>query len=132
MDNKNNKNSLKSDDLESTIDQLKDTINFAEKSEMGQIFDNLDNDRIDKSTNMSSVDFNSRLTQSEIASSMVIDELTRLGILPDDSGITRQKKRLSVSLMGKGREEKVRMIAGEREHRTGISGKLQGMFEKRP
>ena len=94
---------------------------FSDDTELGQVMKNLDSDKVDQNTKMSSIDFNSRLTGQEINACLVIDELTRLGILPNEIGLTRQKKRLSVSLEGKGREEKVRIVAGEREQRAGAT-----------
>jgi len=114
--------------LENATKDLKD------KSELGEVFDNLDNDVVSPDTKMSSVDFNTRLDGFEISTIMVIDELTRMGIFPDRAGLTRQKKRLSVSLQGKGREEKVRIIQGERDNRTGmgVMDRMGGMFSRKP
>ena len=119
------KNDL-SDLIDRTEKELKD------KSELGEVMDNLDQDHLDKETRMSSVDFNTRLIPFEISSIMIIDELTRLGIFPQEAGLTRQKKRLSVSLNGKGREEKVRIIQGERENRTGqgVMNSMAGLFKR--
>lgn len=120
-------------DLESAIDKLEKSSAFSEPSEMGEVFSNLDSDRIDPSTRMSSVDFNSRLNEMEINSILVIDELMRLGIFPDESGITRQKKRLSISKDGEGRKEKVAIIAGNREFQSGGGAMecLGNMFKRR-
>ena len=120
--------------LEKNIDELLDKEHiFSDKSELGQVMENLDKDIIDNNTKMSSVDFNARLTNSEVNACLIIDELTRIGILPNASGLTRQKKRLSVSKDGLGREEKVRIIAGEREQRRGggIFEGIKNMFQRR-
>lgn len=92
-----------------------------ETTELAQVMKNLDEDRIDPGTRMSSIDFNARLTGDQIKHSMIFDELVRLDIFPADSGLTRQMKRLSVSLAGQGRDEKVRIVQGERSQRTGGS-----------
>ena len=107
---------------------------FQESTELGQVMDNLDNDVLDSATGMSKIDFNARLNDMEISSIMIIDELIRLSILPDDIGLTRQKKRLSVSQDGKGREEKVRIVQGDREMKSGggMLGKFGDMFRPRP
>lgn len=110
---------------ESQRQAVTDEIRIQEKTELGEVMDNLDSDKIDPSSRMSSIDFNARLSGTEISSIMVIDELTRLGIFPESAGITRQKKRLSVSLNGKGRDEKVEVVRGERSNRSG-----GGMMEK--
>ena len=114
--------------LENAQKDLKD------KSELGEVMDNLDSDVVSNDTKMSSVDFNTRLDGFEISTIMVIDELTRMGIFPDRAGLTRQKKRLSVSLQGKGREEKVRIIQGERDNRTGmgVMDRVGSMFQRKP
>lgn len=120
--------------LEKNIDDImnKEHI-FTEKSELGEVMTNLDSDVVDSKTKMSSVDFNSRLTNNEVNACLIIDELTRIGILPQAMGLTRQKKRLSVSKDGLGREEKVRIIAGEREQRsgTGMFDGIKNMFKRR-
>jgi hypothetical protein len=116
--------------LEKTIELAGKEKFLEEKTELGEVMKNLDSDEIDASTGMSSIDFNSRLRPSEIRSVIIIDELVRLGLFPKIVGITRQKKRLSVSLEGKGREEKVRIVAGERDFRGGgtIGERLKSFF----
>jgi len=119
--------------LENAIDDLDDAQQVHELSELGEVMQSLDNDKIDKD-NLSNVDFNTRLTGDEISSIMVIDELANIGLFPtEDTGITRRKKRLSVSKDGKGREEKVRIVQGQREQQqgSGFMNKLGGMFGKR-
>ena len=91
-------------------------------TELGSVMKNLDSDKIDRITKMSDIDFNARLRDVEINACLVFDELMRLGILPSDSGLTRQKKRLSVSRDGLGREEKVRIVQGDREQVSGVKG----------
>ena len=117
--------------LDSKIETMKD-FEFSEPTEMGEVMDNLDKDELDDETKMSSVDFNTRLSSGEINSILVIDELQRLGIFPKETGITRQKKRLAISLKGEGRKEKVRIIAGEREFRkTSVGEKIGGLFRRK-
>ena len=105
---------------------------FKEKSEMGEVFENLDQDVTDKDTGMSTIDFNARLREIEISSCLRIDELKRIGILPD-MRLTQQKKRLSVSRDGLGREEKVKISGGMQEKRSGegMFNKLGGLFRPR-
>ena len=111
---------------------------FKETTELGEVMSNLDSDIKDSSTEMSSIDFNAALSQFEINNIMIIDEFQRLGILPAEIGITRQKKRLSRSLItatgGIGSEQKVRLVQGEREQRSGsgVFSKLGGLFRPHP
>ena len=118
--------------LDDTIKDVGREINIQEKTELGEVMQNLDSDTLDRETRMSSIDFNTRLGATEISSIMIIDELTRLGILPQNLGISRQKKRLAVSLDGKGRAEKVQIVQGQREHSSGggVMGKLSGLFQR--
>lgn len=99
-----------------------------DKTELGEVFDNLDNDAIDKDTKFSKIDFNARLTGWEIPNCMRFDELKALGILPPEANITTQKKRLSVSLNGLGRTEKVQIASASRD--ADLSGKGGGFFRK--
>lgn len=101
-----------------------------DEAELAQVLKKLDEDAIDNVSGLSSIDFNARLTRGEVNASIVTDELVRLGLLRKSVGLSRQKKRLSVSLEGKGREEKVRIVAGEREQRTG-GGFFKNLFTKR-
>jgi len=100
-------------------------------SELKQVMDSLDRDEIDPLTQMSSIDVNSRLSDAEISACLRFDELVRLGILPDDLGLTRQKKRLSISKNGEGRREKVEIVKGERDQETGGGFKrfMGGLFQ---
>lgn len=118
--------------LERKVESFKD-LDFSEQTEMGEVMKNLDADNLDANTKMSSVDFNTRLDSLEINSILVIDEFMRLGIFPMEAGITRQKKRLAISLKGLGRQEKVRIIAGDREMKSGSSfgEKLSGLFQRK-
>lgn len=115
--------------LEDLADMPPASGTLTETTELGQVMGNLDNDVIDEGTRLSSIDFNTRLTGDQIKHIMVIDELIRKGLYPD-MGLTRMIKRLNVSLQGKGREEKVTIVAGERTQRsgTGLLSGLKGFF----
>lgn len=109
---------------------------FQDKTEVGEVFDNLDRDEESEETKMSHIDFNARLTGTEIANCITIDELKSLGILPVKARITRQKKRLSVSLLGKGREEKVTIASASRNAELtgrggGFMSKIGNLFKPR-
>jgi len=101
---------------------------FAEKTELGEAFSHLDNDDVNIKTGFSNIDFNARLSQLEINNCIIFDELKAKGILPFDANITLQKKRMSVSLLGKGREEKVTIASGSRE--AELQGRRGGMLSK--
>lgn len=96
-------------------------IPFKSTSEMGEAFDNLDND--------SFIDMNSRLSDDEISACTVIDELKSLGIFPSEANITKQFKRLKVSLQGKGRQEKVSVVTGTKEKKA--PGSFTDLFKRR-
>lgn len=94
---------------------------FADKTEIGEAFANLDEDTQD-ADKMSNIDLNTRLTGDEISCITIIDEFVRMGILPEEAGITRQTKRLNISRDGKGRAEKVQIASAgiEREKVSGL------------
>ena len=104
-----------------------------DKSELGEVLENLDNDRPDDQSGMSAIDFNTRLSDSDVGCMTIIDEFQRLGILPTNIGITRQRKRLLVSLNGKGRDEKVQIAATQMGSRSGATfgDRLAGLFSPR-
>ena len=113
-------------ELDNIIDDIGKELPFKETSEIGQVFENLDRDEPNENR-MSHIDFNARLTGIDIRNCMVIDELKALGILPIGD-ITRQKKRLSVSLDGKGRGEKRDIASASRG--ADLSGRSGGMLSK--
>jgi len=96
-------------------------IPFKEKSEVAEVFDNLDSvDQIDKNT---------RLSPFQIHNLIVTEELIRRKILPDLT-ITEKVKSLNISKDGKGREEKVSVFRQREEQRQG-GNILTKMFSKR-
>jgi hypothetical protein len=89
----------------------------AQPTEIGEAMKELNKDEIEEDTRMSGIDMRSRLHYMEAASILAFDSLVSLKTLPVKTLIfTRQKKRISVSIGGLGREEQVRIIAGQREH----------------
>lgn len=120
--------------LDDDVEKMGKEVSFQEKTELGEVMDNFDKDAPDKESRLSAIDFNTRLDPLAIGSIMIIDELTRLGIGPSDNAtLTRVKKRLAVSEGGWGREGKIRLVAGERENRTGqgVMARIGGMFQRR-
>lgn len=109
-------------------------IKFQEKSELAQTFDHLDTDDIGED-GMSPMDMNSRLSAGKVSAILKFDSLVRLGIMPPELGsLTRQLKRLSVSLLGEGRKEKVRIAEADRDAKFGGKnmGGLASMFSRKP
>lgn len=90
--------------------------NIVQPTELGETLKELNMDNITPNTRMSGIDMRSRLHYSEISSVLAIDALVALGVLPTKClAFTRQKKRLAVSLQGKGREEIVQIVGGKRD-----------------
>lgn len=117
-----------------------DEIRVSEQTELGQVMENLDSDKVDDKTGLSTVDFNTRIKGYERGAILINDELQRLGIFTflnsspkpsaNTSSLTRPFKRLSISLDGKGRDEKVQLTQNQREHVSGGSfgERLKGLF----
>jgi hypothetical protein len=115
-----------------------DEIKVKEQTELGQVMENLDSDTVDQKTGLSTVDFNTRIKGYERGAILINDELQRLGIFTflnttpvnNTSSLTRPFKRLSISLEGQGRNEKVQLTQNQREHVSGGSfgERLKGLF----
>lgn len=94
-----------------------------EKSELGQVMDTMDSEE--------ALERNTRVTRDERANLLVLKELKNMGILPQGVGLVESFMRTSISLDGKGREEKVRMVQGEREQKQD-GGFMRKFFGQRP
>lgn len=115
-------------DLEDAIKKVSLDQPFKEQSEIAQVFTNMDDDSV-SGEGMSNIDFNARLLSHEASMCMIFDELKAKGILPSSANLTRMKKRLSVSIGGQGRREKVQIAsAGRGAELEGRSG--GGFFSK--
>lgn len=106
---------------------------ITQPSEIGEALAKLDEDEIDPETKMSKIDLNANLNVIEKNSYGVLDFLVSIAFLPENVlFLPRQFKRLSVSVGGVGRQQKVSMVTGEREHQRGIGGSLmdkaKGLF----
>jgi pyruvate/oxaloacetate carboxyltransferase len=112
----------------------KGIITPTEISELQGSLQELNNDDINLEHRTSGIDLRTRLFNCEIASIVVLDTLVSFKFLPlSISPFTLQKKRLAVSLKGKGREEIVDIVQGKREQdveRSSLGNKLKGMFTK--
>jgi len=103
---------------------------IVQPTELGEAMKDMNNDEIEPGTRMSKIDMRTRLHVMEINSLWAVDSLVALKFLPTSClPITRQRKRLLVSLGGEGRREAVRVIAGEREKQAG-QGFFSGMKDK--
>lgn len=103
-----------------------------ESTELGESLRELNKDTIGDN-NQSAIDLRCRLRDFEISSILTLDALVGFRFLaPGCLSFTRQKKRLSVSEKGKGREEIRDMVCGKRDNdlkaSEGIGGKLKKMF----
>ena len=98
-------------------------------SEMAEVFNNLDNSKIDNKTKLNPIDLNSRLTGFQIKNLMIFDELQNLGIIEEDMKLSVMCKRLEVSNSGLGRLEKVRIATAQREKELGGGG-IGGVFNR--
>jgi hypothetical protein len=92
------------------------TTQIVQGTELGESLKELNDDSIQDDSRMSSVDFKARLHYLELPSILAMDTLVAFRVLPPEClSFTRQKKRLSISLAGKGREEMVSMVHGKKE-----------------
>ena len=103
-----------------------------ETTELGEALKELNDDNIQPNTRMSGIDMRSRLHFMEVSSILAVDSLVSFKLLPINClSFTRQKKRLAVSLAGKGRDDIVGIVRGEREKNqadSSIMGKLGSVF----
>jgi len=107
-------------------------IHANEVSELQGSLQELNNDTVSPITRNSGIDLRTRLYNSEIASITVLDTLVAFNFLPMSIvPFTLQKKRLAVSLKGKGRDEIVELVAGKREGDVQKSTGFMGNFFKK-
>ena len=98
------------------------TQQIIEQTELGESLRELNNDNIQKNR-MSGIDMRSRLHYTEISSILAVDSLVAFRFLPVSClSFTRQKKRLAVSLNGKGRDDIVNIVAGKKDQDAKTSG----------
>ena len=104
-----------------------------EISELQGSLQELNNDSVNPIARTSGIDLRTRLYNTEIASITVLDTLVAFNFLPMSIvPFTLQKKRLAVSLKGKGRDEIVELVAGKRETDVKTSGGIFGnLFKKK-
>lgn len=91
-------------------------IDVSEKTDLSETLKQLNEDTLDVKTSMSGIDMRARLSHFEIPAILQIDTLVAMNVLPAEClALTRQKKRLSVSLGGLGRREIVKIATGRAE-----------------
>lgn len=128
----------KDDDVEIVERDLERfNVNQVEKLEevnnVKEVLITLDKDEVQED-NLTTIDFNTRLHESEVAPIVALQLLHSLRVGGSAcSLITRSIKRHKVSLGGQGRKEKVDIIKGDREHDEKSSGgslfgKIQGFM----
>jgi hypothetical protein len=104
---------------------------ITQDAELTGVLKNINEDILEKDTGLPSIDLKTRLSEFELSSIIIHDTIVSLGCLPKSCLITtRTKKRLAVSLQGKGREEIVQIVQSERERKTGtgMMEKFKGLF----
>ncbi len=85
-------------------------------TEMKESLEELNKDLLEGDHRMSGIDLRARLHYLEVQGVLALDSLVSLGVLPTKClAFSRQKKRLSVSIEGKGRAEIVSLVAGRRD-----------------
>ena len=105
------------------------TVAIQQTTELGDSLKELNKDMIDIDSRTSDIDLRSRLHPFEVSSILALDALVAFGVCPTKClAFTRQKKRLSVSLLGKGRREIVDIVAGKRELEKESGGFFNKMF----
>lgn len=118
----------KIDDIETVTPYSEGTQPILEGSELGEVFKSMDTDAVEADTRLSTIDFNARIHHVELPYMVAFDSLIGAKIIPVHWGIlTRSKMRKSVSLEGKGRQEKAQIAIGKREH----DSEMQGGFMKK-
>lgn len=103
-------------------------IDVVQTTELGDSLKELNQDQIQKGTRMSGIDMRANLHYAEIASILGVDTLVAFKFLPINAlQFTRQKKRLSASLAGRGRQQIVEIVGGKQAQDAAKSG---GLFDK--
>lgn len=99
-------------------------------TETGEALGELNSDEI-TDTKMTSIDMRGRLHHAEVSSILALDALVSLQVCPSAMlSFTRRKKRLSVSVDGKGRTEIVNLVTGKQELESKKLGdRVMGMFK---
>jgi len=99
------------------------TQDIIQPTELGQSLKELNDDSIEKGTRMSGIDMRANIHYMEESGLLAIDALVGFRFLPLSCvQFTRQKKRLSVSRNGKGRDDIVNIVGGKSAHEERMGG----------
>lgn len=104
----------------------------SEVSETAETIKELNSDEL-QDDKFSPIDLKTRLHPVEISSIIAVDSLAVMEFLPRQATtITRSKKRLAVSLLGKGRQEIVDISRGMKDEQEGKSAldRIGSWFKK--
>lgn len=94
----------------------KGIVNIVQPSPDSELAKQINEDEYDEKTKMSGIDLRSRLHYNEISGILALDTLVSFGYIEETNlNFTRKKKRLNVSLNGKGRQEHVEISTGRKE-----------------
>ncbi len=116
---------------EETPNEFSPIQHIKERSDLAESLKELNDDTKDAVDGMSGIDLRTRLHFTEIAPILASDTLVSFNFLPKKCiDFTRQKKRLAVSVGGKGRDEIVKITGGYQEEQSGKSlfNKIGGAF----
>lgn len=103
-----------------------------EPVEWAEVLKVINSDKVDTDTRMTEADFKSILDISVFGAYLSYDTLMVLRFLPQvASFLTRQGKRLSVSVNGQGRKDNVNILRGLQEEKqaTTFGEKVSNMFK---
>jgi len=101
------------------------TQDIIQPTELGESLRELNDDSIEHGTRMSGIDMRANIHHMEESGLLAIDALVGFRFLPISCvQFTRQKKRLSVSRNGRGRDDIVNIVGGKSAHeeRVGSMG----------
>jgi hypothetical protein len=96
-----------------------------------ELIKEMNRDDIEETTGMSSIDMRARLHNVEITALLAFDAIVGFNFLPKNClPFTRQKKRLSVSIEGKGRTESRDIFIGKKEEQAKAGFNIFGNKQK--
>jgi len=106
-----------------SLPQSEDITPLTTPSDSKEMLKELNEDRVDGETGMSTIDVKTRLGIFDITPILCVDTLVSFNAYPSKIlRLTRQKKRLLVSKDGLGRREMIDMIGGHRDEKARTGG----------
>ena len=98
-------------------------LHIKEKSELAEALAELNKDIPEDQSGMTGIDMRANLHFTEISAVLTLDILSRLAFLPPEiTWLTRQKKRLSASKSGIGRQQIVQLATGNQDKQKYAQG----------